>query len=376
MPSKRSNKQAGAKGRRRAAHASGRECRTSPAASGPDAPGGAGSPPEDALKDAPAGAPESCAALERPDPVPGSGALFVVATPIGNLGDITLRAIETLRTVHRIAAEDTRHTRKLLSRYDIHTPLVSYHEHNAKERGPELVARMLGGECLAVVTDAGTPGISDPGTPLVQAAIEAGIPVTVIPGPAALIAALVASGLATHPFVFLGFPPNRATLRERFFRTYAALPMTLVFYESPKRLGGTLDEMLRVFGDRRIAVARELTKIHEEVFRGRVSGALAHFSGEVQGEVAIILEGAGEVSLAAQDRGEAVSGEPGSEEGPCLPATGRSPSDAATAWQETLRRLILADGLSVREASETVSSRYSIPRKTVYRQALKVKKDS
>ena len=196
------------------------------------------------------------------------GKLYIVSTPIGNLADITLRAIETLRSADMIAAEDTRRTRKLLSHLEIHKPLVSYREHNARTRGSELLDKISSGKSVALVTDAGTPCISDPGMFLVESALERGIEPVSIPGPTALISALVVSGLPTHPFVFLGFPPSKGSERRRFFEKNARIDMTLILYESPKRLEKTLKAMAENWGDRKVAVARELTKVHEEVFRG------------------------------------------------------------------------------------------------------------
>ena len=273
------------------------------------------------------------------------GTLYVVATPIGNLSDITLRALDTLRTVHLIAAEDTRHTRKLLTYYDIHRPLTSYHAHNAAERGPELVRRMQAGENIALVTDAGTPGISDPGSLLVAQAVEAEIPVVVVPGPAALIAALVSSGLPTHPFVFLGFPPLKG--RTRFFASYAALSMTLILYESPQRLGKTLQEMLSSWGDRRIAVARELTKRFEEIFRGRISEAIERYGDGTLGELVLVVEGAGE-----DDAG--VNAEKGD-------------------WRQALATLLTDPAVTVRDASDQIADRFGQARRAVYREALKIR---
>jgi len=275
-----------------------------------------------------------------------SGHLYIVATPIGNLADITLRALEILRSVDLIAAEDTRHTRKLLSYYDIHKPLISYHEHNALQRGNELLEKIAGGRSIAVVTDAGTPGISDPGVLLIEAALRRGIEPVSIPGATALISALVSSGLPAHPFAFLGFPPARGSERRRFFTQHAALEMSVILYESPKRLSKTLVSILETWGDRHITVAREITKIHEEFFRGQVSEALAHFEGEVRGEVTLVVEGAGKESLREPD-----------------------PAD----WKNELKTL-LAQGLSSKEASSAISDRFGVSRRVVYQAALEMKK--
>lgn len=281
------------------------------------------------------------------------GRLYVVSTPIGNLADITLRALQTLREVDSIAAEDTRHTRKLLAYYDIHKPLVSYHEHNARQRGGELIEKIVSGSNIALVTDAGTPGISDPGRLLIEAALERGIEPVVIPGPTALIPALIASGLAPQPFVFLGFPPARGAERRSFFEKGAGLAMTLVLYESPKRLLKTLEDMLAGWGDRRVAVARELTKIHEETFRGSISGAIDHFKGETKGELTLVVEGAG--------ADIEVAGRPGAA------------PELESAWKDELFAL-LSGGSSSKEAASAVASRYGLPRRIVYQAALAMKR--
>jgi 16S rRNA (cytidine1402-2'-O)-methyltransferase len=278
------------------------------------------------------------------------GALYVVSTPIGNLSDISLRALETLRSVHLIAAEDTRHTRKLLSHYDIHKPLVSYHSHNLEQRGRELIEKLEVGESVALVTDAGTPGVSDPGALLIAGAIDRGLPVIVIPGATALIAALVASGLPTHPFAFLGFAPARGPGRRKFFASHASLPMTLVLYESPRRLARTLEDILTSWGDRRIAVARELTKRHEEVFRGTVAGCREHFPAEVKGELTLVVEGASEATA----------------------ATEREERD----WRGELRLLLDTPGITVKDAVERIASTSRVPRRTVYKEALRRKSDT
>jgi 16S rRNA (cytidine1402-2'-O)-methyltransferase len=213
-----------------------------------------------------------------------------------------------------------------------------------EERGPAIMARLEGGEDIALVTDAGTPGISDPGTRLIQQAVALGIQVMVIPGPTASVAALVVSGLPTHPFAFLGFPPPRGGSRQRFFTQAAVLPMTLILYESAKRLGRALADMEAFWGDRRIAVARELTKIHEEVFRGTVSEARKHFAQGVRGEVTLVVEGA-------------EAGAPASE------------ADHS-AWKEELQRLLRQPSTTTRDAVEAVAVRFRIPRGKVYQEAL------
>ena len=216
--------------------------------------------------------------------------LFLVATPIGNLEDVTLRALRILREVPLIAAEDTRTARKLLAHYDIHSKLISYNEHNMRERTPRLLAALESGD-LALVSEAGTPGLSDPGHELIVAALSAGHRVSPIPGPAAPVAALVASGLPFRQFAFLGFLPRRSVERQRLFASRAADPATLVFFESPHRLRDALHDALASLGDRTVAVCRELTKLHEETFRGPLTDAIAHFA-EPRGEFTVVIEGA------------------------------------------------------------------------------------
>jgi len=298
------------------------------------------------------------------------GTLYVVSTPIGNLADITLRALDTLRAVNLIAAEDTRHTRKLLSYYGIHKPLVSYHEHNARQRGGELLEKTASGQSVALVTDAGTPGVSDPGKLLIEAALERGMEPIAIPGATALISALVVSGLSTQPFVFLGFPPARGAQRRRFFEKNARLEMTLILYESPKRLAKTLEDMLGSWGERRVAVARELTKIHEEIFRGSISQALGHFSGEVRGELTLVVEGA-ETGRNADSQ---------SHPGPELRNFGPerlnldSSNQETPAWRDELKSLLMR-GVSSKEAASAIAGRFNLSRRVVYQAALAVKKD-
>lgn len=224
--------------------------------------------------------------------------LYVVATPIGNLGDITLRALETLRKVDLIAAEDTRHTMGLLSHYDIHKPVVSYYEHNKMARGPELLEKLGNGAEIALVSDAGTPGISDPGHELIRDAINAGIPVTVVPGAVAGITALVLSGFPTDRFVFEGFLSQDKKQRKIFREQLRKETRSMILYEAPHRLLRTLDELSQWFTQdgtpqRRIAVCRELTKAFEEACRGTASQLLEHFTiNSPRGEFVLIIEGA------------------------------------------------------------------------------------
>ena len=211
------------------------------------------------------------------------GTLFVVATPIGNLEDVSFRALRVLREASLIAAEDTRRTATLLARHDIRTPTTSFHEHNERQKLPMLLGKLASGETIAQVSDAGTPGISDPGFRLVRAAVELGIRVEVVPGPSAAIAALVASGFPTSSFTFLGFPPARGQDRREWMTALAREPRTCVFFEAPHRIRPTLEGLRQELGDREVAVAREMTKVHEEVIRGTVAhilGCLTNPRGE------------------------------------------------------------------------------------------------
>lgn len=234
------------------------------------------------------------------------GKLYVVATPIGNLGDITQRAIQTLKDVDLIACEDTRHTGKLLQHFGIDTKTISYHEHNEEQREEGLIDLLTQGSDVAVVSDAGTPALSDPGFRLVRAAVDRGIEVVPIPGPSALITALVASGLPTNEFFFAGFLPARAIARQERLKELASIQATLVFYEAPHRLLATLKDAREMLGERKAAVARELTKLHEEIHRSTLSELVDHYSaGEPRGEMVVVIDretisqGAGGV----QDRG-------------------------------------------------------------------------
>lgn len=218
--------------------------------------------------------------------------LYIVGTPIGNREDITLRALRVLGEVGLIAAEDTRHTGRLLKHYQINTPLISYHEHNEAERTPELLARLETTD-MALVADAGMPTISDPGYRLVVAAQAAGFPVVPVPGPTAAVAALAGSGLPPDSFLFLGFLPRQKKARREALQQVAALPYTLIVYESPHRLTALLADVLAEFGDRPVAVCRELTKLHEEIHRGPAGEVLAYFAeGSVKGEVTVVIGGA------------------------------------------------------------------------------------
>lgn len=270
------------------------------------------------------------------------GALYLVSTPIGNLGDITARALETLRTVDRIAAEDTRVTRKLLARFDIHTPLVRYDAHAGAERTGRLLDGLRAGERIALVSDAGTPCLSDPGAELVTAAIDAGVRVEPIPGPSALLAALVASGLPPARFVFEGFLPRTNDRRER-LAALAREERTVVLYESSPRLVATLEDLARHAGpDRRVAVARELTKAFEEFVRGTLAGVAERFrQTPPRGECVIVLAG--------------------------------TPPAEAAPDPEGLLRDALARGLSVRDAARDVAAVTGLAKSALYEAALRLR---
>ncbi|HEY6232010.1 MAG TPA: 16S rRNA (cytidine(1402)-2'-O)-methyltransferase [Pyrinomonadaceae bacterium] len=221
-----------------------------------------------------------------------SGTLYLVATPIGNLEDITHRAIRVLSEVDVIACEDTRHSKKLLNHYGISTPTISYHEHNERERATELLERLQAGRNVAVVSDAGTPAISDPGYRLTRLAIAAGVSVVPIPGPNALTAALVVSGLPTDEFFFGGFLPARSGARRARLAELRTIPATLIFYEGPHRIAATLRDAREILGERDAVVARELTKLHEQVVRGRLSELAERFSvaENARGEIVLLID--------------------------------------------------------------------------------------
>jgi len=274
------------------------------------------------------------------------GRLVVCATPIGNLGDVTLRVLEVLKTADVIEAEDTRVTRKLLSRYDVATPLEPYHAKNLERRTPEVVERVLAGQTVALVSDAGTPGVSDPGAHLVDACLTAGAPVEVLPGASAILTALVASGLPTHAFYFGGFLPRKAGDRMRALEKLATLDATLVFYESPRRTAATLASLAEAFPGRTAVMARELTKLHEEVARGEVSELAAQIAPrELKGEVVLLV-------------------------GP--PARGRE-AEMLAADPVSLRAQVdalVARGASRKDAVRAVSERTGVARNDVYDAAI------
>jgi 16S rRNA (cytidine1402-2'-O)-methyltransferase len=222
--------------------------------------------------------------------------LYLVATPIGNLGDITLRALETLRSVDFIASEDTRTTGRLLKHFEISRPQIAFHEHNEAKAGERILGLLREGKNVALVTDAGTPGISDPGYSIVRRAIDAGESVSMIPGPTGLIMAVVLSGLPLHSFTFRGFPPRKSGQRRRFLEVDQHSPHTLIFYESPFRLAAFLEDALAVYGDRPAAVANDLTKYYEQIERGTLSQLhnLVVDETKLKGEYIVIIAGAPE----------------------------------------------------------------------------------
>jgi 16S rRNA (cytidine1402-2'-O)-methyltransferase len=269
------------------------------------------------------------------------GILYVVATPIGNLEDVTLRALRILREVDLIAAEDTRRTTKLLQHYSISTPTTSLHQHNERRRTPAIVARLQGGQSVALVTDAGTPVVSDPGADLVAAAHEAGVKVEPIPGPSAVMAALSASGFPADQFVFAGFPPARSNARKNWLATVLKDPRTTILYEAPHRIRQTLADILEVTGDRTLAIGRELTKMHEELVIRPISKHLENLD-EARGEYTLVVLGV--EALQAQPR-ETPLDEDLSREFWQLTETGR---------------------LDRRQAIRELARKYALPARTVY----------
>lgn len=282
--------------------------------------------------------------------VMASGTLYIIATPIGNLEDITLRALRLLKEVDVIAAEDTRHTRKLLTHYGIPTPLTSYHDHSETEKAPELIAQLQAGKNIALVSDAGTPCIADPGFRLVTAAAEAGLSVVPIPGPSMVTALMSVGGLPTDRFAFEGFLPAKRTQRRKALQDLRREERTLVFFESPHRVLEMLTDLEEICGDRRIVIGRELTKMFEELLRGKVSelrGLLA--ARDMKGEVAILVAGQPESSVSEDAR-------PLAEEMQELSAQGFSLKDVARIVSETRgipKREVYALGLRMKEEAET-----------------------
>jgi len=272
------------------------------------------------------------------------GILYIVPTPIGNLEDITLRALRVLKEVELIAAEDTRHTQHLLAHFGIKTALTSYHDHNERDKARTLVERLKSGASIALVSDAGTPAISDPGYRIVVDAIQAGIQVVPLPGASALTTALSASGLPTDGFLFEGFLPAKAQERKAKLQSLRGEVATLVFYEGPHRLLDALAEMLKIFGDREIAVARELTKVHEEFLRGKLSEVVSTLADrDIKGEIVIMVHGtSGEAQVSDEELHGAI-------------------------------RQLAGNGMGVKEIAELLGERYGLAKKEVYKLALDLK---
>jgi 16S rRNA (cytidine1402-2'-O)-methyltransferase len=283
---------------------------------------------------------DDAASLRCPD------GLYVVATPIGNLEDITVRAIRTLDAVDLIAAEDTRHTSRLLARYRIHTPLISYHEHNERQRTPELIEKIRSGNAVALVSDAGTPSVSDPGYRLVRTVIDEGLDLFPVPGVSAAITALCASGMPTDTFLFVGFAPKKKGRRLELLQSLAGEPRTLVFYESPRRVAAFLVELREVMGDRRAVLAREMTKLHEEFVRGRLTEIEAVLADrpEIKGECTVLVDGAAPMQTVSE-------------------------ADLKDALGQALSR----PGARLSGVTKSLARQYGLPRKTVYDLALKIR---
>ncbi len=273
-----------------------------------------------------------------------AGTLYIVGTPIGNLEDLSPRALRILRSARVIAAEDTRHTLKLLTHFDIRTRLISYHEHNKLSRLDQILAALQAGD-VALVSDAGTPALNDPGYELVRAALQAGYPVSPVPGPSAPIAALIASGLPTDTFLYLGYLPRKSSERRRLFSQVRTMPHTLIFLESPHRLLEALADLQQGLGDRPVAVARELTKLYEEIFRGTLSQAAAHFNEHPpKGEFTLVIGGE---------------------------------TAAPESWDETQLDQAIREALAAGEAATQIASRLAAasgwPRREVYQRVIALK---
>src|SRR5512139_2334544 len=269
------------------------------------------------------------------------GTLYVVATPLGNLEDITFRAVRVLREVDVVACEDTRRTVKLLNRYEIRTPMAVLHDYNKLRAGEGLLRRLRDGRNVALVSDAGTPAISDPGYELVRDAVASGIPVEVIPGPSALISALVVSGLPTDRFAFEGFLPNRPARRRKALSVLAGETRTMIFYESPQRIAAFLADAAEALGERRACVVRELTKVHEEILRGTLPGLATEMAerGSVLGEVTVVVAGA--------------------------------PKTVELSVEEIVRDALADAGGSSRDLARDIAERTGLSRKEVYEEILR-----
>lgn len=272
--------------------------------------------------------------------------LYLVATPIGNLGDMTPRAVETLQGVDLIAAEDTRHTGKLLQYFQISTPQISYHDHNRQSRCPELVAKLQAGKSIALVSDAGTPGISDPGQELVAACVDLGIEVIAIPGATALIAALISSGLASDRFIFEGFLPTKKQAKEAILEALGQEERTIILYEAPHRLLATLSALAPTLGpDRPLAIARELTKYHEQCWRGTIQTAIAYFEETApKGEFCLVIAG----------------------------KPPESPPNFSPEYLKEELKALLAQGINRSQASRQLAQATQLPRRKLYQLSLEI----
>lgn len=277
-----------------------------------------------------------------------SGILYIVSTPLGNLEDITLRAVRILKEVDLIACEDTRRAGKLMKRYDIGTALTSYHEYNEEEKSRYLVSGMLKSKNVALISDAGTPLVSDPGYRLVNLAIENGIGIVSVPGPSAVFAALTCSGLPTDRFCFLGFLPKTSKKLEDFLSEIKEYPQTLILYDTARRIEKSLSSVLSVLGDRKMALCRELTKLHEEILRGAVSEILEILKnrGEMKGEITLVIDGLKE-------------------------DTRKNSSHALENAENRLKKLKKM-GLSMKDAVKVVNDDFDIPKNTIYGMALTI----
>lgn len=275
--------------------------------------------------------------------MPESGTLYVCATPIGNLGDITLRVLEVLKNSDIIAAEDTRHSRKLLDHYDIKKPLISYHQHNEKQRTEEIITRLKNGENIALISDAGMPGISDPGQIVIRQCLQEELKVDVLPGPNAAVTALVLSGMPADNFLYLGFLPVNRGDRRQILEQVAELPYTIIFYEAPHKLMRTFQDILDLLGDRQAVVARELTKVHQKLHKGSINQLMEEFNSDTpKGECCLLL---------APYKQQTVKGSP-------------------FEWLKEVERLEL-EGIESKEAMKIVAKKYGVSKRDIYQAKLK-----
>lgn len=275
-----------------------------------------------------------------------TGKLYICPTPIGNLDDMTIRTIKVLESVDLIAAEDTRHSLRLLNHFEIKKPLTSYHEHNKLEKGPQLIDKIIKGESIALISDAGMPGISDPGEELIALAIESGVEVVGLPGPTASMLALVLSGLSTEKFVFEGFLPSKKGGRRQVLESLKAETRTIIVYESPHRIKKVLEDIDEIYGDRRMSLSRELTKKYEEINRGTACDILNMYGDrEIRGEIVLVIEGNSEVQEVEQLSDDSIRDE---------------------------IKKYMEEGLSKKDAVKVVSKERNIPKNKVYQESLDI----